>query len=53
MLPCSGKCMGPADNYYELLGIDIDASDEDIKAAFRRRAKELHPDVNKDVSSCA
>lgn len=31
-------------NYYVILGITADASREDIKAAFRRRALELHPD---------
>ena len=31
-------------NYYLILGITADASREDIKAAFRRRAFELHPD---------
>jgi molecular chaperone DnaJ len=33
-----------AKNYYLILGISEDASREDIKAAFRRRALELHPD---------
>ena len=31
-------------NYYLILGVTADASYEDIKAAFRRRAMELHPD---------
>ena len=31
-------------NYYLILGVAGDASAEDIKAAFRRRAMELHPD---------
>lgn len=31
-------------NYYLVLGVPADASREDIKAAFRRRALELHPD---------
>ena len=31
-------------NYYLILGITADASREDIKAAFHRRALELHPD---------
>ncbi|KAG2429685.1 hypothetical protein HYH02_013943 [Chlamydomonas schloesseri] len=35
-------------NYYELLGLEPNCDEEDIKAAFRRRAKELHPDVNKE-----
>jgi len=31
-------------NYYLIFGITADASREDVKAAFRRRALELHPD---------
>jgi DnaJ-class molecular chaperone len=31
-------------NYYVILGIQSDASPNEVKAAFRRRAMELHPD---------
>ena len=31
---------------YEVIGVERDAEDRDIKRAFRRLARELHPDVN-------
>ena len=33
-------------NYYQTLGIDPSASPDDIKTAFRRLARQFHPDVN-------
>lgn len=35
-------------NHYETLGVARDASAEDIKRAYRRLARELHPDANRD-----
>ena len=35
-----------AKNYYDTLGIKRDASDKDIRQAFRRLARRYHPDVN-------
>lgn len=38
--------MSATRDYYEVLGVSRDAADADIKKAFRRLARELHPDVN-------
>lgn len=35
-------------DYYEVLGVPRDADQAEIKKAFRRLARELHPDVNRD-----
>lgn len=35
-------------DYYETLGVEKNASEKDIKMAFRRLAKKYHPDVNKE-----
>ena len=33
-------------DYYEVLGVPRDADEAQVKKAFRRLARELHPDVN-------
>ncbi len=33
-------------DYYEVLGVDKNASDADIKSAFRKKAKTCHPDLH-------
>lgn len=35
-------------SYYEILGVDEDASADEIKKAFRKLAKQYHPDRNPD-----
>ena len=35
-------------DYYKILGIKRDATQEEIKKAYRRLAKKFHPDLNKD-----
>jgi molecular chaperone DnaJ len=35
-------------DYYEILGVSRNASNDEIRASFRKLARQYHPDVNKD-----
>lgn len=40
-------------DYYDVLGVSRDADEKEIKRAFRKLAKELHPDANPDDPTAA
>ena len=38
-------------DYYEILGIELNSSDDEVKTAFRKLARQYHPDVNKEADA--
>ncbi|KAH0016866.1 hypothetical protein KCU80_g18473, partial [Aureobasidium melanogenum] len=49
VLPLVALC---AEDYYKLLGIDKNASERELKKAYRTLSKKYHPDKNPSVASC-
>ena len=40
-------------NLYHVLGVSKDATEAEIKSAYRKLARKYHPDVNKDNKEAA
>jgi curved DNA-binding protein len=43
--------VAPARDFYEVLGVSRDANADEIQRAYRRLARQYHPDVNKDPAA--
>ena len=39
-------------DYYEVLGLQKGASEDEIKKAFKKKAREFHPDLHPDDPTC-
>lgn len=38
-------------DYYKIMGVARDATEKEIKTAYRRLARKYHPDLNKDANA--
>jgi curved DNA-binding protein len=43
--------MAPGSDFYEVLGVSRDATADEVQRAYRRLARQYHPDVNKDPAA--
>ena len=43
--------MARSGDYYKTLGVDKKASQDEIKKAYRKLARQYHPDTNKDAGA--
>lgn len=46
-----GDIMNNNFNYYDLLGVKQDASEDEIKSAYKKQMKKWHPDINKEAEA--
>lgn len=51
LLTCSDRVSAEEKDYYKLLGVPKDATEKQIKKAFRKLAIKYHPDKNPDPSA--
>lgn len=45
--------MAEKKNYYDILGVSKTASQDEIKSAYRKLARQYHPDLHPNDEACA